>query len=49
MLEYLVVSPSLLVNCAPSALTAIRNWYKLIEASMATLRPAPHAEVAAGK
>lgn len=39
VLKYLVVSPSLLVNCAPSALTAIRNWYKLIDASMATLRP----------
>ena len=36
----LVVSPSASVSCAPSDLTAIRNWYILIDASMATLRPA---------
>ena len=35
----LVVSPSASVSCAPSDLTAIRNWYILIDASIATLRP----------
>ena len=37
---HLVVSPSLPTSCAPSARTAIRNWYRLMEASIATLRPA---------
>lgn len=36
---YLVVSPFTVVSCAPSLRTAIKNWYKHIDASMATLRP----------
>lgn len=37
---HLVVSPLSFINCCPSpCLTAIKNWYKLMDASMATLRP----------
>ena len=37
--EYLVVSPASFVRTLPSCLTAIKNWYMDIEASIATFLP----------
>ena len=36
---YLVVSPASFVRTLPSCLTAIRNWYMDMEASIATFLP----------
>jgi hypothetical protein len=40
----LVVSPSSLVRLDPSDRTATKNWYKHMDASMATLRPVHHKQ-----